>query len=782
MSEGLSTTEARARLARDGANEVPEPREHPLRRFGKKFWGISAWMLELIAVLSFVLHKHADLVVALGLLIVNAVLSFVQEQRASAAVAALRQELRVSARVLRDGTWSTIPARELVVGDMVRVRAGDFVPADLELADGTLQVDRSALTGESVAAEVHGGQKVEAGSVVRQSEATANVIATGARTYFGRTTQLVQTARPKLHVEQVITRIVRWLFVIVGVMVATTFVMSVVERQSLVEVLPLSLVLLMSAIPVALPVMFTVSMAVGARELGRRGVLMTQLSAVEDAATMDVLCADKTGTLTKNQLALTGVLAEPGSSDDDVIRIGALASNEANADPIDLAFLHAAAERGIDVGAKPIAFVPFSAATRRTEATVELDGREVRVVKGAVRTVAELAGLDAAATAALEQRADREAQRGARVLAVARGDGGSLRLVGLALLVDPPRPDARLLLDKLREHGIAIKMLTGDALPVARAIGGELGLVEIVRAPELRGATEAQAAALAAHADGFAEVYPDDKFLVVKSLQTAGRVVGMTGDGVNDAPALRQAEVGIAVHGATDVAKGAARAVLMTDGLGGIVDLVELGRATYQRVLTWIVNKISRTIMKAGFVVVSFLATGRFVISALGMVLIVFMTDFVKITLATDRVRASPRPETWNIGPLVRVAVVVGLAMLVEALVLLGVGWHRFGLDADDGHLATFTFEILLFFALFSIISIRERRAFWASRPSKLLATALVADAVAGMAVGVAGFAELRPLPWTTSAIVFAYAGACCLGLNDIVKTRLVRRYALHKT
>jgi len=780
-THGLTSEEAEARLRRDGANEVPEPPSHPWRRLGRKFWGVSAWMIELIAVLSLVLHKYADLAVALALLIVNAILGFVQEQRASAAVAALRHRLQVSARVLRDAHWQTIAARALVVGDVVRLRAGDFVPADVRIAEGGLEVDQSALTGESRAVGATGGDTIHAGSIVRQGEATGTVVATGARSFFGRTTQLVQVAHPKLHVEQVVTRVVRWLLIIVGVLVAVTATVALVGGQRLVDVLPISLVLLMSAIPVALPVMFTVSMAVGARALGRRGVLVTQLRAVEDAANMDVLCADKTGTLTENRLALTGVIARPEFREDDVVLAGALASNEANADPIDLAFLRAAKERGLDVSAQVVAFVPFSAATRRTEATILHGGREVRVVKGALRTVAELVGLDTAAITELQQRADREAEAGVRVLAVARGEDGPLRLVGLALLLDPPRADARELLDRLRSLGIAIKMLTGDALPVARAIGRRLGLSQIARAPELRGASDRRAAEVAAGADGFAEVFPEDKFLVVQRLQHAGHVVGMTGDGVNDAPALRQAEVGIAVCDATDVAKGAASAVLTTEGLGGIVDLVTHGRATYQRVLTWIVNKISRTILKAGFVVVAFLATGRFVISAFAMVLLVFMTDFVKITLATDRVRPSSRPETWNIGPLVRIAVVLGIAMLGEALALLAFGWHRFGLADDPGRLPTFTFQILLFFALFSIVSVRERRGFWASRPSTILALALAGDALVGVAVGWFGVGELRPLPIADSAFVFAYAAVCCLGLNDLVKTVLVRRTTRHR-
>jgi H+-transporting ATPase len=526
-------------------------------------------------------------------------------------------------------------------------------------------------------------------------------------------------------------------------------------------------------VPMALPVMFAVSMAVGSIELGRRGVLITRPSAIEDAATMDVLCADKTGTLTMNQLSLTGALPQPGFTESDVVRAGALASNAANVDPIDTAFLHAATDRKLDDSTvKPISFAPFSAKTRHTEAVVEIAGKRVRVIKGALRTVAEAAGLDAAAIAPLDKQADEQAQKGLRVLAVARADGdGPMRMCGLALLYDAPRPESRRLIDELRSLGIGVLMLTGDALPVAKEIAHVLGLGEITRAPRV-----ATAPAVDLGGGGLAEVFPEDKFRVVKSLQGSNHVVGMTGDGVNDAPALRQAEVGIAVSGATDVAKGAASAVLTTDGLVNIVDLVKTGRATYQRVLTWIVNKISRTVLKAGYVVIAFLVTGQFVISALVMLLLICLTDVTHIALATDRADPSPKPETWNIGPLVRVAVVVGAMTLSETLGLLAIGWHRFGLASDSGRLQTFTFQTFLFFALASLVSMRERRAFWRSRPSGALAASLAAAAVLGVVIGLFGVAELAPLPRSESALIFGYAVLCSLGPNDVVKAFLTSR------
>ena len=546
----------------------------------------------------------------------------------------------------------------------------------------------------------------------------------------------------------------------------------------IVEVLPVALVLLMSAVPMALPVMFTVSMAVGSVELGRHGVLITRLGAIEDAANMDVLCADKTGTLTMNQLSLTGTVPQEGFTEGDVVRPGALASNAANADPIDVAFLRATKDRELgEPGARTVSFTPFSAKTRRTEAVVEIGGEKTRVVTGALRTVAEAVGLGPVAISALEARADKEAQKGVRVLAVARADGeGPLRLCGLALLYDAPRPESRRLIDELRALGIRVLMLTGDALPVAREIASVLGLGAIASAPALRGVQDEAARAAELAGGGFAEVFPEDKFLVVKSLQAAGHVVGMTGDGVNDAPALRQAEVGIAVSGATDVAKGAASAVLTTDGLVNIVALLKNGRATYQRVLTWIVNKVSRTILKSGFVVIAFLVTGKFVTSALVMLLLVCLTDLTHVALATDRVHPSQKPETWNIGPLVRVAVVLGVLTLIEALGLLAVGWHRLGLASNAGALQTFTFQTFLFFALTSLLSVRERHAFFRSRPSAVLAISLVAAATLGTLIGVHGVAELSPLPLGVSALIFGYAAVRALGPNDLVKSVLCAR------
>ena len=779
---GLTHVDVDTRRRENGYNEVAVQKGHPVTDFLRKFWGISAWMLELIMVLSAVLGKYTDLAVVSALLIVNAILSFAQERRAAGVVETLRKRLQVSARGRRDANWQVIPARELVPGDIVRVRPGDIIPADVKLLSGALSIDQSALTGESKDADKNPGDVLSSGSIVRRGEGNGVVMLTGAKTYFGRTTELVQQARPKLHIEAVVAKVVRWLFVIVGVLIAIVIVLSLIRGAPLVEMISLMLVLLMSAVPVALPVMFTVSMAVGSKELAKRGVLVTRLSAAEDAATMDVLCVDKTGTITMNQLVVTSVIPLEKATESDVLFAGALASQEANQDPIDLAFLAAAKEKHIFENlprVTPVSFAPFDAKNRRTEAVVEQNGQRLHVMKGAVRTVAEACGLQPQAIDALEARVSASAAKGYRTLAVARGpETGTPGLVGLVTLYDPLRPDARQLIAELRDLGVPVKMLTGDALPVASEIAQEVGLPNIRRMADLKTAsTKAgnEAVDLLAGVDGFAEVYPEDKYVLVQHLQAAGHVTGMTGDGVNDAPALRQAEVGIAVSTATDVAKGAASVVLTEPGLTNIVALVEQGRTIYQRILTWIVNKISRTILKAAFVAIAYVVTGKFVVSAFAMLLLVFMTDFAKISLATDHVRSSQKPETWKIGGFILVSVVLGVAMVAETLALLWICWSRFGLAANDNDLYTFSFLTLLYFAVFSIVSARERHWFWFTMPSKTLLAALAADALTGTVLTFVGIPGLAPLPGWQMLVIFIYAMIMCLVVNDAVKVALIK-------
>lgn len=781
LTTGLTSAEARQRLQQCGPNEVAERRRSPVLAFLHKFWGPTAWMIELIIILSWALQRYTDLAIVAALLIVNAVLSYLQEQRASAVVNALRDKLQVDARVLRDGQWSTLHARLLVPGDVVRLRAGDYAPADIHVRHGSLSVDQSALTGESQLLESGPQETVYAGSVVKRGEATGVVVLTGAATYFGRTVELVQVARPRLHIEDVVARLVRSLLVIVGVLLALTIVVVLARGERLVGLLPLLLVLLMGAVPVALPVMFTVSMALGSKDLASKNVLVTRLTASEDAATMDVLCVDKTGTITTNQLSVANVYPLDGYSADEVRTCALMASQAANQDPIDQAIIAEAERCGLHCAPyTQTHFAPFDPSTRRTEATGHVAGAQITVAKGAVAVIAELCGLGDQAPA-LEQLVTASSGFGHRALAVAKSDqDGALRLIGLLGLTDEVRPDAARFVAALQERGIAVKMLTGDALAIAADVAARVGLgTALSRAAEIASLAEsspAEAARLAEQSDGFAEIYPEGKYSVVRALQQSQHIVGMTGDGVNDAPALRQAEVGIAVSNASDVAKGAASVVLTAEGLASIVDLVDNGRQIHQRILTWVVNKVSRTILKTSFVVGAYLLTGQFVISALAMLLMVFMTDFVKISLSTDNVRGSRSPESWDIDRPVRVAVVLGVLMVLEAFALLLVGLRYLGLANNPDALHTFSFLILFFFAMFSILVVRERGHFWESRPSKTLAWALGIDIAVGTLVGLLGIPGMAPLIWWQVLLVLGCALFFSLLPNDLVKVWLGRR------
>jgi len=764
---GLTSEEANSRLVQFGFNEIPEKHKNLYLAFLKKFWGLSAWMIEAIAILSLFLHKQSDFYVATGLLIVNAVIGFLQEKRAQNVIKMLQSKLEIQTRALRDGKWRDLPARELVPGDIVRLRMGDLVPADITVITGDISVDQSSLTGESKEISRKTGDEVFSASIVRQGEFQGLVVFTGIKTLYGRTVELVQKSQPKLHMEEVVSKLVKWLFGIVGSVVLMVIVIGIFRGSPMTEVLPLSLVLLMSAVPIALPVMFTVSTAVGARDLGKKGVLVTRLSATEDAATMQVLCIDKTGTLTLNQLVVEGLYPEDKVTPEDLVLSAALSSNASNRDSIDAAILTYAKTKNIPIESyKQTAFVPFSPQTRKTEATIQGTKGSFKVMKGALRTIASEVKLPADQVTRLDSTADALAKKGFRTLGVAKILNDQAQFLGLVALYDPPRPDSPELIKQLHALGVQVKMLTGDAIQVAQQIATEVGLGKVIPMGDLK----LENLDWLKDNDGIAGVFPEDKYKVIKALQDKQIIAGMTGDGVNDSPALQEAEVGIAVKGAMDAARAAASVVLTESGLTGIVTLVENGRSVYQRILTWVINKISRTVLKTGFVGLAFIFTGHLLISALGMLVVTFMTDFAKIALATDRVRPSQTPDTWEIQSVTFVAVALGLCMMLEGLGLFWVGLHFIGINIESHEIHTFSFLILLFMGLFSILCIRERGPFWKSRPSTSLAIALIVDGLVGILIGWIGIGDLPPL--RVPAICLAISGSAILSLvlNDFLK------------
>jgi H+-transporting ATPase len=779
--EGLTTEEAKRRLSEYGPNEVPEKKTNPVLRFVGKFWGLTPWMLEFTIALEWILGKYLEAYVIAILLVFNAAVSFIQEEKANSAVQLLRQKLTVRTRVKRGGVWIKVPARELVPGDVVRLRAGDLAPADVQVAEGRVEVDQSALTGESLTVERKQGESLYAGSVIRSGEVTGVVSAIGLKTYFGRTAELVQIAKPKLHIEEMISKVVRWLLIMVVVSVSLGMGYALLRGVSLAEIAPLTVILLVSAVPVALPTMFTISMALGSLELSKKGAIVTRLDAVEDAATMDVLCADKTGTITLNQLTLADVLPVGKHSKEEVVLFGALASQEANQDPIDMAFISKAREMQLPMGEyKPVSFSPFDPSTRRTEATLRHNDKEIRVSKGALKTITGLCKECSDELLLIEKGIDELVAKGYRILAVAEGTlGEEPELIGVAALYDKPRADSPRLISELKKLGISVKMLTGDALPIAKEVASQAGLgSNISRITDLKNRIDdKETLKVMEESDGFAEIYPEDKYLIVKGLQSGGHIVGMTGDGVNDAPPLKQAEVGIAVSNATDIAKKASSVVLSLEGFEGIFEMVVIGRMVYQRISSWTINKIIRTFKRVVFIVLAFILTGQFVVSTFNMILLLFLSDYVTLSISTDRVRYSQKPERWNTSGLVKLGVSYGSLIIAESLLILYIARSFFGLDSNLSILQTFIFVWLTLSGYYTVISIRERRHFWESRPSKWLAFALIINTLIVYIISTIGLPGLAPVTNIEFLFILVYGFVFCLMVNDLVKVPLAKRF-----
>ncbi|WP_240097740.1 plasma-membrane proton-efflux P-type ATPase [Thermomonas flagellata] len=768
---GLSAAEAAARLARDGANAIVEQTVPAWRQLLARFWGPVPWMLEAVIVLQLVLGRRLEAGVIAVLLVFNAVVAFLQQRRARDALALLKRQLQVRARVRRDGQWQEIAAAQLVAGDLIHLRAGDIVPADVALVDGVVALDQAALTGESLPVEASAGASAYTGSIVRQGEATGTVTATGARTRFGRTAELVRSASAPSHMQRTILAIVERLVLFDAVLALLVIGFALWHGLPWLDTLVFALMLLVASVPVALPATYTLATALSGRRLARHGVLVTRLTAVEEAAAIDVLVTDKTGTLTQNSLRYAG--AQPLQADVDeagLLRMAALASDEATQDPLDLAILDAARAQGALAALPPRqAFHPFDPATRRSEGEYAADGVRLRALKGAASVIGPLCGLDAAAQAALEQAEQRLAADGARVLAVAaaRGDAPP-RLLGVVGLADPLRADAADVIAQLRGLGLRVCMATGDAENTARAIAAQLGLGER--------ACRVQPGAMPdpAGCDLYARVLPEDKHHIVTALQQAGHVVGMTGDGVNDAPALRQAEMGIAVASATDVAKAAAGVVLTDPGLGGVLRVVRTGRKVHRRMLTYTLNKVLRTLQIVLFLTLGLVVTGHFVISPLLIVLMLFANDFVSMSIAGDHAHPAPRPQRWQVGKLMGAAALLAVPSLLFAAVFYA--WAaRQGLD--QAQLQTVVFLLLVLGNQAGIYVLRTDARLWRQRPSRWLLAATAGDLVV---VGLlAGFGILMAaVPWPVLLALYLASAAFAL-LLDALKRPLFARFAI---
>ena len=761
---GLASDEARRRLDKFGPNAMPDTNMHPFRMALEKFWAPVPWMLEAAIVLELALGKVVEAAIIAGLLVFNAGLGLFQESRAQATLAALRSRLALTAYVRCDGAWKTVPAAELVPGDVVKLSLGGVVAADVYLTGGEILLDQSMLTGESVPIEAGAGVRTFAGALVRRGEAVAEVTATGTRTKFGRTAELVRTAHVVSSQQKAVMQLVRNLAACNGVVTVMLVAYATFLRMPVAEIIPLVLTAVLASIPVALPATFTLASALGARALAKRGVLPTRLSAVDEAATMDVLCADKTGTLTRNALTVTTVRPMPGFDEVRVLALAALASSDGGQDPVDAAIRSAALTKPVADAPKVIKFVPFDPSTKMSEATVaDPRGETQRVVKGAFAAVIRLTEPLPTATAASTEL---EGQ-GFRVLAVAAGPPTAMKLVGVIALSDPPRTDSAALVTELHGLGVHIVMVTGDAPATASIVAHAVGLDGNVCPPgPIPDGVRPETFAV------FAGVLPEDKYKLVKAFQKGGHTVGMCGDGANDAPALRQAQIGIAVSTATDVAKSAAGMVLIEPGLAGIVSAVREGRVTFQRILTYTLNSIIKKVVTVLFLIAGLLMTGQAILTPLLMVIVMITGDFLAMSLTTDNVRPSPMPNAWRIGNLTTAGVIMGICLLAFCTGVLAIG--RFGMNLETEALRTLAFTALVFGSQATIYAIRERQHLWRSRPSRWVIVSSVADVVIASTLAIGGIA-MTQLSAVVVAGTLAAAAALALVL-DAVKIRVFAR------
>lgn len=746
-AEGLSSAAARQRLAQFGPNAVSEPSVHPMRTFAQQFWAPVPWMLEAAILVQASLGEYLEAAVIGGLLLFNALLAFFQHSHAQAALELLKSRLALTASVRRDGTWTMVPAAELVPGDIVKLSLGAVVPADMRLISGSVLLDQSMLTGESVPAQVDSSRPAYAGALVRRGEATGSVTATGTRTSFGRTAELVRLAHSESAEQRAILGVVRNLAVLNGAILVLLVAYARFMDMPLADFIPLVLTGILASVPVALPATFTLATALSAKRLARIGVLPTRLSAVHEAATMDVLCSDKTGTLTQNALQVADVRPLPGFDSDRVLELAALASAVGGKDPVDAAVQTAAGGRPAGASAaRLLRFIPFDPAAKTSEAQIMSPEGPWRVVKGAFVAVSRLTHPIPQATAALEELTN----HGHRVLAVAAGPPEALRLAGLIAISDPPRADSAELIGQLKALGVRTVMVTGDAPGTAAVIARRVGLDGPIcpagRLPDRVTPADYQV---------FAGVFPEDKYRLVKSFQAAGHTVGMCGDGANDAPALRQAQIGIAVSTATDVAKSAAGIVLTRPGLAGIVQAVTEGRATFQRILTYTLNTLIKKIETVLFLAIGLLMTGHAVVTPLLMVLLLVTNDFLTMSLTTDRGRPSPKPDAWRIGRITAAAAALGMLKLGFLAAVLAEA--RYGLALTIGQIQTLAFVTLVFGSQATVYVVRERRHLWSSAPGLWIVLSSVADIAIATIFALTG-ALTSPLPASVVAALLAAA------------------------
>jgi len=760
--KGLTQAEAEKRLSQYGPNEIEEKKANLFLKFLSYFWGPIPWMIEAAVILSAVARYWPDFGIILLLLVANAVVGFWEEHTAGNAIEALKAKLAVKARVVRDGKWINPAARDLVPGDVIRMRLGDIVPADVRLRDGDpMSVDQSALTGESLPASRKPGDAVFSGSIVRRGESSALVYATGANTYFGKTAQLVQDAHTISHFQKAVLKIGNYLIVLAVVLVATIVAVAIFRGDPILTTLQFALVLTVAAIPVAMPTVLSVTMAVGARLLAKKQAIVSRLVAIEELAGVDILCADKTGTLTQNKLTLGDPFCVNAIPAEQVILDAALASRADDKDTIDLAVLGGLKDKDALKAYEVVHFQPFDPVHKRTEATVkDVDGKQFKATKGAPQVILALAANAGEVKSAVDKAVNDFAASGFRSLGVARADeDGKWMLVGVLPLFDPPREDAKATIATALAMGVKVKMVTGDALAIAKETAKKLDMgANILDAANLGDSKKEETADVAESiekADGFAQVFPEHKFHIVDVLQKHGHMVGMTGDGVNDAPALKKADCGIAVSDATDAARAAAAIVLMTPGLSVIIDAIKESRKIFQRMNSYAIYRIAETLRVLVFMTLSILIFNFYPVTAVMIVMLALLNDGAILSIAYDNVHYKDQPEAWNMRMVLGIASVLGFVGPIAAFGLFFLGDRVYHLN--HAHLQTMMYLMLSVAGHLTIFQTRTRGPFWSIRPARILWGAVLGTQIVATLIAVYGL-FMTPLGWKWAGFVWGYA------------------------
>jgi H+-transporting ATPase len=777
-ANGLTKQEAQSRLAKYGYNEIEEKRVSPVLKFLSYFWGPIPIMIMVAAILSGVLRHWPDVGVILVLLIMNAVVGFREEYQADNAIAALKNRLALKAKVKRGGDWTSIAARELVPGDIVRLRIGDIIPADAKLLEGDpILVDQSALTGESLPVEHKTGDGVFSGSIVKQGEIDGLVYATGKASYYGKTAELVESAVTRSHLQRAVVKIADYLLIIAAALAVLIIGVAVARHDPILTVLQFVLVLTIAAVPVAMPAVLSVTMALGAKVLALKQAIVTKLTAVEEIAGIDVLCSDKTGTLTQSKLTAGEPFTLKNVKPEDVILTGALASRAEDQDPIDLAVLSVVKDSKLLKSYQAVHFQPFDPVHKRTEAEVKgPDGRTFKTTKGAPQVILALDPNAKKIQPEVDKAVNEFASRGFRSLGVARTDEkGNWQFIGVIPLFDPLREDSKATVDAARKMGLEIKMVTGDQVAIAKEIGRQLDLgTNIVDASifsETKHQETGQLADAIEQADGFAQVFPEHKYHIVDVLQQRGHIVGMTGDGVNDAPALKKADAGIAVSGATDAARAAASIVLLLPGLSVIIDAIKESRKIFQRMLNYAIYRIAETVALLGFLTLAILIFKVYPVTAIMVVLLAILNDGAILSIAYDNVRASNQPEAWDMRVVLGMASVLGAFAMIRSFGIFYLGDSVFHLSQDV--VRTMVYLNLSVGGHLTVFAARTRGPFWSIKPARVLLLAVIGTQIAATFIAVYGFL-MSPMGWLYAGVVWGY----CLGMfliQDWVKLGAAR-------